>query len=322
MVSGAAAKEAYRGQRVLVLGASGFIGRRVAATLSRGGAEVIGVLRPTPGRPQPAGWTALDLSAPGAAAALVAELRPAVTFNLAGYGVSSSQRDATLATRLNAVLPAELAHACAAPGASTWTGLRLVHAGSALEYGTASGDLSESTIATPTALYGTTKLAGTHAVAEACTRGRLAGATARLFTVYGPGEAPGRLLPSLLEVRDSPRHLPLTEGLQRRDFTFVDDVVEGLLRLGALPADGIGTVNLATGVLTEVREFVRRAARQIGVDESLLGFGALPTRPEEMAHDPVNVDRLRHLTGWTPTRSIEEGVAVTLAEWSGVPDRG
>lgn len=304
---------AYRGRRVLVLGASGFIGRRVAAMLATLGADVVRVVRPGHESQVPGGATPIDLAEPGAAARLVSSLGPAVTFNLAGYGVSPTQRDPDLAWQLNAALPTELARACEAAGDPDWTRLRLVHAGSALEYGTAPGDLIETTEPTPTTLYGTTKLAGTMALAEACAAGRLAGATARLFTVYGPGEAPGRLLPSLIGALDDSRHLPLTRGDQFRDFTFVDDVVEGMLRLGAGSAAGVGTVNLATGRLTRVREFVTRAAAVLGLESDRLGFGELPTRPEEMAHDPVNLDRLVGLTGWRPATAIEQGVAATLA---------
>jgi nucleoside-diphosphate-sugar epimerase len=134
---------------------------------------------------------------------------------------------------------------------------------------------------------------------------------ARLFTVYGPGEHRGRLLPSLLEAATGDGPVPLTAGTQQRDFTWVGDVVEGLLRLGALGGEPPGLVNLATGRLVTVREFVERAAAVLRIAPERLRFGALPTRPEEMAHDDVSVARLERLTGWRPATSIEEGVRRT-----------
>lgn len=305
----------YRGRRVVVLGAGGYIGRRLASQLDRAGAEVIRVVRPG-GSPAPgARGVPLDLASPGKARDLLHSVGPAITFNMAGYGVSPLQRDATQAQRINAELPVELGSACRdlAPG-DGWSGLRLVQAGSALEYGTATGDLEESTVALPTTLYGRTKLAGTLAIAEAVAAGHLSGVTARLFTVYGPGETAGRLLPSLLAARGKPDAIPLTEGRQFRDFTFLDDVTEGLLRLGALPEAPAATVNLATGVLMTVREFVVRAAAVIGLGADQLRFGALPGRPEEMSHDPVNIGRFVAATGWRPRTTIEEGVGAVLRE--------
>jgi UDP-glucuronate decarboxylase len=135
-----------------------------------------------------------------------------------------------------------------------------------------------------------------------------------LFTVYGPGEHAGRLLPSLREAARSAGVVPLTAGAQRRDFTYVEDVADGLLRLGLVDhAFAPRALNLATGELHGVREFVEIAARELGIDRSRLQFGALPTRTEEMAHDPVSIESLSALVGWRPSTSIAEGVERTLA---------
>ena len=122
--------------------------------------------------------------------------------------------------------------------------------------------------------------------------------TARLFTVYGPGEHRGRLLPSLLETARQPGKLALTAGGQRRDFTYVEDVAAGLLRLGVSSAEPGEVVNLATGRLTTVREFSLTAAKVCRIPAERLEFGRLSTRPEEMEHTGVSLDRLKRLTDW------------------------
>jgi dTDP-glucose 4,6-dehydratase len=136
--------------------------------------------------------------------------------------------------------------------------------------------------------------------------------TARLFTVYGPGEHSGRLLPSLLETAMSGNPLKLTAGSQQRDFTYVEDVAEGLLRLGLCQAKPGEIVNLATGKLTSVRHFAETAARILQIPSQALNFGQLPTRTEEMAHSEVSVERMRHLIGWVPTTEIAKGIRKTL----------
>ena len=70
-------------------------------------------------------------------------------------------------------------------------------------------------------------------------------------------------------------------------------------------------INLATGTLTSVREFVTRAASVLGIEPERLRFGALPTRQEEMEHDPPRTDRMRGLVGWSPATSIEAGIRMT-----------
>ena len=302
----------YEGRVTLVTGARGFIGRHVVQALQAAGANVVSVHRTQP-RVGGYGTVVSDLSMRGYAESLVATYRPAIVFNLAGYGVDPAQRDERLATCINAELVSELAAACAAHGDVTWPGQQLVHAGSALEYGTAPGDLSEGTAPQPTTLYGITKLAGTIALQSAVAAGHLRGITARLFTVYGSGEAPHRLLPSLMATARTRTPLALTSGGQRRDFTWVGDVIEGMLRLGSTRV-APATVNLATGTLESVRGFVMRAAAVIGIPDSLLRFGEVATRGEEMAHDDVNIARLQRLLDWQPRCSIEDGVRATLAQ--------
>ena len=90
-------------------------------------------------------------------------------------------------------------------------------------------------------------------------------------------------------------------------------MAEGLLRLALAAPDPGDVVNLATGTLTPVRGFVETAARVMGIPGERLRFGALPTRGEEMAHDPVRIERLRRLTGWSPAIGIEDGIARAAA---------
>ena len=280
----------YRDRRVLVLGGTGFIGRWVAHRLTDAGADLVLVSR-APHAIDPL-WTGLevrgatlaaDLSKPGLAGEIVRSVRPAVTFNLAGYGVDPAEGDEALGARINHDLVLELVRACGETADPAWQGQHLVHAGSAAEYGSADGDLSED--------------------------GPVSG---RLFTVYGPGERAGRLLPSLIEAARDGSAVPLTAGHQRRDFTYVEEAAEGLLRLGSLSAARLGPVNLATGTLESVRGFAERAAGVLGLPVERLRFGVLPDRPLEMSHREVNVGRLRALTGWVPAMSIEEGVRRTV----------
>ena len=305
----------YGGIRAAVVGASGFIGRWVAGKLIEAGADAGLIVRE---RSQVSGLAAevfeTDLARPGEMEKVLTRFRPAIVFNLAGYGVDPAERDEVLAERLNADLPREICVAAAVRKDPGWTGQHVVHVGSALEYGIVGRDLREDGPACPTTAYGQSKLRGTLAVTECCRGLGLRGLTARLFTVYGPGEHSRRLLPSLMQAAETGGPVDLTAGLQQRDFTYVEDVAEGLLRLGVSAAAPGRVVNLATGQLNSVRKFVETAARLLGLPESRLKFGALPTRVEEMRHDPVNVAALREITGFVPATEVENGIKRTL-EW-------
>jgi nucleoside-diphosphate-sugar epimerase len=254
----------------------------------------------------------VDLTRPGAFAEALRTAAPAVVFHLAGYGVDPGERDDGTMRRMNADLAGEIAEAVAAlETAPGWAGLRLVAAGSAFEYGIREGVIDETTEPTPETPYGRTKLEGTRRIQDCRARRGLRGGTARLTTVYGPGEHAARLLPSLLRAARDGVPLDLTGGKQERDFTYVGDVAEGLLRIGTLPDLPEGVVNLATGRLSTVRSFVEAAREVLGIPADLLRLGAIPYRPDEVWQGPVSVGRLEKLTGWRPPTGVREGIAAS-----------
>lgn len=308
---------AYRNVRALVLGASGFIGRWVVRRLAEESAEVYALVRDQNGAARLASVVRADhirycdVADFDALADEIGDISPDIAFNLAGYGVNRAEREESVANRINQDVPRVLCQAMGRLERRSWRGQAVVHAGTALEYGLISGDLRESSRPAPTTMYGRTKLAGTIAVSEECERLGLRGLTARLFTVYGPGERSGRLLPMLIDTAATRQPLRLTSGVQRRDFTYVEEVAEGLLRLGISEANPGAIVNLATGKLHSVRQFTETAARILGLDTELLRFDELPMLEGEMDHDPVAIDLLRSLTSWCPTTDITAGIERT-----------
>ncbi len=318
---------ALKNKRVVILGASGFIGRHVARAIPAGADLYLGVRSPSAAAFLFEAYGIhgnliyLDLSNESLLRNLFRDLRPAVVFNLIGYGVDPTEREEHLMHSVNAEFPFILCSALSGFTDVSWEGLQLIHTGSALEYGTAGGDLSEDTDCTPTTLYGQTKLDGTRKLLSACKKNGIRGAVARLFTVYGSGEHTGRLLPSLMERAESQGQIQLTGGMQERDFTYVEDVAEGLFRLSLVKDHSGDIVNLVTGKLTTVREFVMIAAGVLKISEERLGFGALPTRKEEMNHDNVSTKRLQKLLEWIPATTIEEGIRKTETFLKTLSDR-
>jgi nucleoside-diphosphate-sugar epimerase len=322
--AGDGALERYRERKVAVIGATGFIGRWVAEALSRCGAHVALLARDI-GRAEKlrsqlsiAGLAvACDVTDIDSVANAVGVIRPSIVFNLAGYGVAAGEREEAEYFRVNADFVRELCAVLEHMVDASWSGRTLVHAGSQLEYGPIGGNLREDSIASPVTVYGRSKLEGTRAVAEAGERG-LGCVTARVFNVYGPGEHEGRLLASLLSAAVTGEPVALSHGTQRLDFAYVEDVAEGLLRLGGTLGRRGEVVNLATGKLTSVREFALAAAKVLELPEERLQFGAIDARAEDIQYDPVWTGRLRELTGWTPSSNVESGVRRTLGRVSHV----
>lgn len=310
----------YGGRSVLVTGASGFIGRWVCQALSRAGAELWMVARDERALRRLAAtygfhgqYLSADLGDRGAFEDLVETSAPDATVNLVGYGVEPSEREERSMHRLNVELVEEMAMAVhrAAPK-SDWTGCRFVHVGSAFEYGPLQGRITEETEARPNSAYGEAKLAATRRLAAVCERTGLRAVTARVPTVYGPGEHDHRLFPSLIRAASSGEPMELTSGIQERDFTYVEDVAEGLLRVGLQPDwPKNRVVNLCTGILTSVRGFVEAAVEILEIEADKIRLGALSHRPDEVWQGPLDVARLARATGWTPSVTVREGIRAT-----------
>ncbi|MGQ0764499.1 MAG: NAD-dependent epimerase/dehydratase family protein [Gemmatimonadota bacterium] len=307
-----------RDVRALVTGASGFIGSWTARALHDAGAHVTCVVRTRDSAARLAAdglghsLVTLDLTDFALLAEAIPAQRPELIFNLAGYGVDRAERDEEQFDLVNARLPLELAKALARAGARSRP--RMVHVGSAFEYGATGGILAEDSACAPTTLYGISKLAGTLSLMSRAAGHGVDVTVARLFTVFGPGEHEGRLLPSIINAARTGQLLPLSDGRQRRDFAYVEDVVDAMLKLAAPPPDeGPAVINVASGVMRSVREFVLAAASTVGMPDDQLAFGALPSRPGEMEHDGVAVERLRLMTGSVPSADVMRGVERTRA---------
>jgi len=310
---------AYNGARVLVTGAAGFIGRWTVRELARQGAQIFPVVRNRYRACEifeqydiHAAPIEADLTQVKEIRQLLTTLKPQVIFNLAGYGVDRSEQDEATAYRMNAQVGFTLCQLLSSLSPSLGEGHALIHVGSALEYGPLPGELTEDTEAHPTTLYGKSKLLGTKLIVQCCEAYGVRGIVARLFTVYGPGELEGRLLPTLLRAAKTQAPIALTSGEQERDFTYVKDVAEGLVRLGAASSRWGEVVNLATGRLTSVRTFAETAAQVLGIAPDCLRFGTHPPLEEEMRHAPVPTDRLQSLIGWIPPTTIQEGIRQTF----------
>jgi nucleoside-diphosphate-sugar epimerase len=286
--------------RVLVTGASGYVGRQVVEALRRRGHDVVaGSSRPRDGA------VAADLLAPGGAVALVAEAGAERLVHLAWY--AEHGRFWTAPENLDWV-GATLALLRAFREAG---GERAVVAGSCAEYAwDGEGPCTEgATPREPATLYGAAKHAA-HVVSEAYARQEsLSLAWGRIFFSFGPGEAPGRLIPSVAGALLRGEEAPVTGGEQVRDFLAVEELGDAFAAL--LDSDVRGAVNVASGRGVPVRDVVAMVARAAG-REDLVRYGALPPRPGDPAAIVADVARLEREVGWTPRETLEEGIERTV----------
>jgi nucleoside-diphosphate-sugar epimerase len=304
--------------RVFVTGAAGFLGAALTRTLLRDGHEVLAASRSGPGawrlRSLPATASLhmceLDLrsllSPSGRLAALqtVGDFKPDVVAHAAWSGVRGEARDDPGQFE-NVALTMEVVRLAADAGAGRFVGL-----GSQAEYGPHDQRIQESTATRPATLYGVAKLAAGHAAMSLCERWRLSGAWARVFSVYGPGQREGALIPDLARALRQGTPYPLGSGEAIWDYLFEEDASEALTRL-VLNEQTRGFFNLASGHSTPVREVMLLIGKIVAplVD---LQIGTRGPTPGELSRLEADVTRIREATGWGATTGLDEGIARTL----------
>jgi nucleoside-diphosphate-sugar epimerase len=296
-------------KRVLVTGASGFIGRASLGPLAARGFDVHAVSSRSQGEATPGvTWHIHDLLVSGEPARLINAVRPSHLLHLAWYAVPG--RYWTAPENVDWVsASAALARAFEQGG-----GERFVGAGTCAEYAPSLRDCDErATPLAPSTLYGICKHA-VHTVVGALAAGRFSAAWGRIFFLYGPHEPESRLVPGVIRALLEGREALCTAGTQVRDFMHVNDVAAAF---AALVDNGIdGGVNIASGRPLTIADVVRAIARQLDA-ESLVRLGARPIPHGELPSITAATARLRDEVGFAEPRSLEQGIAETIEWWRG-----
>jgi nucleoside-diphosphate-sugar epimerase len=291
--------------RVLVTGASGFIGRAVVARLLADGAEVHALQRQATASPG-ATVHAVDLLDAHAAAACVQWLKATHLVHLAWTTTPGRYWD-DLANHQWITASLALLRAFAAAG-----GQQAFFAGSCAEYDWSDGALDEAgTPLRPATRYGRCKaVLGVRALELAVKLG-LNLAWGRIHFPYGPGERAERLVPQLACRLLAGEAAATGPAEVARDFIHVDDLAEAIVRL--LRARHHGALDLCSGQATEVGRIARQIAALTGAAD-LLRLGALPPRAGEPLRLTSTPRTLRGL-GWGPKVSLDEGLRQCVQAW-------
>lgn len=188
-------------------------------------------------------------------------------------------------------------------------GTKAVFAGSVAEYEWKSRIYSEAnTPIAPATLYGECKA---NLFGRMTAINKSSFTWARLFYLYGPHEAPGRLVSSAFNSLMAGRPFPTTDGSQIRDFLHVKDLASALKSV--LHSNLDGAVNIGSGEFTPVRKVIETVG-QIVNKSDLIEFGKIPQRPNDPPEIVANIERLI-TTGWRPQFNLREGLEDTHRWW-------
>jgi nucleoside-diphosphate-sugar epimerase len=295
--------------RVLVTGASGFIGWHCLEPLVRRGYEVHAVSRRGDENPvDGVTWYRADLldreQVPGVVEAVCATHLLHLAWYVTPGGLINARENFDW---IEASL--QLVRAFQENG-----GTRIVAAGSAYEYDWRYGYCHEQlTPLAPDTAYGACKQALGELIGSFAQLSGASSAWPRIFFLYGPREHPDRLVSSVIRnvLGNSPA--PCSHGEQIRDYLHVQDAADAVVAV--LDSDLQGPVNVGSGRPIALKKLVGAVGERLGRPE-LIQLGAIPARANDAPLVVADVSRLTEELGWSPRYSLDEGLADTIAWWS------
>lgn len=190
---------------------------------------------------------------------------------------------------------------------------RLIVAGSAEEYGQREGMLGEEdSPAGQLTPYGWGKRAAHLLTYTWQQRTRIPTIWIRPFIVYGPGQQGTMLIPYAINQALTHQPAQFSDGLQRRDFVHIDDVIAAFLAGARLQLAGFQTVNIGSGKAVPIRDVLEYLATLMNA-QHLFEFGAIPRRKGEPAIQVANTEHARQVLHWKASIGWQEGLQTLSA---------
>ncbi|MHC8508160.1 MAG: NAD-dependent epimerase/dehydratase family protein [Rhodospirillales bacterium] len=297
-------------KRALITGANGMTGGALTRRLLGEGYAVTAFLRPGSDRLRLDGvmpdikiieGDMCDLESLASAAAAA---RPDTVFHLAGTLFNPPTIPVMTHLNVNTVGAVNLIQAL-----EKFPGARIVYTATGAVYGSAQEP--ETSAPAPATVMGAAKAAaGLFLQTHARITGRRV-IELRPFTPYGPWERPSRLIPAVVLSALDGVPVKLNSGVQKRDYFYIDDLLDAFITAAALPGEGPEIFNIGGGEGIEVRRIAETVLKMMG-DPVKIDYKAHPERADEIMDMSANLTHTRAVLGWGPRTSLDTGLRRTI----------
>jgi nucleoside-diphosphate-sugar epimerase len=299
------------GHRVLVTGASGFVGKHLCRELRKLEAITIGVSRRFN---DPEEYLdeqiQIDIADMEKLRNAVNNAKPDYVVHLAAAKNRTIDfADYNKCVEVNIIGTSNLAEVCCKLPQI----LKFCYVGTADEYGPQLAPFDESSRATPVTAYGLTKLAGTQLMQALQWRGEFPCVVLRPTVLYGPEQDSSMFLPSLIRSLLSNSNFEMTTGVQTRDYLYIDDMVRAIVLSLTTPTPRSCLINIGSAKPVRIIDLALSVARIVDIEaEKYLNIGARDIRQGEAVDYWVKNTAARKLLLWRPQVSLDDGLRRTV----------
>ena len=185
-----------------------------------------------------------------------------------------------------------------------------VQVGSSDEYGNAPSPQRETMRENSISPYSQAKVAASHLVQMLHRTEGFPGVVLRFFLVYGPRQNEKRFLPQIIKGCLNNVEFKTSEGKQLRDFCYIDDVVEAMIKAAVLPQSRGQVINVASGIPVAIRDVIQKIMLLTGGGKPL--WGGHPYRVGENMELYADISLAKNLLHWEPQVSLDVGLKKTI----------
>ena len=188
-----------------------------------------------------------------------------------------------------------------------------VQIGSCIEYGNTKSPQKENAKCNPKSVYGKAKLLSSLHLIDLFKKKKFPCTILRLYQVYGPKQDFNRFIPVIISSCIKNKKFSCSEGSQLRDFLYVDDVVEAILKsLQNKNAKG-EIINIGSGNPRKIRKIIENINTTLRGGHPL--FGKIKLRKDEMLKMYPNIKKSRNKINWIPKVSFNSGLKKTIKSY-------
>ncbi len=290
-------------RRIMVTGGSGFIGRAVVHSLIDSGIKPLVTYRRRALDVDGSVDTAfLDVTDLDSVRTVLHKHRPQILIHLVG---ASLMDDPTgeLCMKVNFEATSRLLDAAADAGVE-----RAVILGSSTEYGANITPFDENMVPKPVSTYARSKTKATEYALELYDKTGFGVSILRPFTTYGPGQPSWMFVSQLITSAVSNRPFSMSDGVQKRDLVYVDDVAEAVLLTVESEQAAGHIINIASGKGTALLDLAVNVWETCRADPEKLLIGKLGSSGDDPLDLIADITLARRLLGWEPKTSLSSGL--------------
>lgn len=185
----------------------------------------------------------------------------------------------------------------------------IIFTGSGFEYGDKGKiKLKEDMELNPFSLYGATKVSAFLIGKKLCESLGINYINLRLFNIFGEYEGSNRLIPQIINNYLEGKELNFTAGNQVRDYLYIKDIIEVYEMILEKNIYNNETYNVCSSEEVTIKEFITKVADTIGINKDFLNFGAIPSRKEEALYIVGDNSKLKRDFNWNRKYSYEFGI--------------